>query len=86
MNFDNEFFKENKNDDIVRVEQSMKRLKNKLDLFKYKKRLKPLKTVEPLKTVDSVDSVDSYNKVYKKVYDLRPVSYYLSSENMNKIC
>lgn len=37
MSFDNESYKENKNDDIVRVEHNMKRIKNKLDLFKYKK-------------------------------------------------
>ncbi len=66
MNFDNEFSKENKNDDIVRVERSMGRIKNKLDLFKYKKQLKPVKPVES--------------------YDLQPVSYYLSTKNMNKMC
>ena len=66
MNFDNEFSKENKNDDIVRVERSMGRIKNKLDLFKYKKQLKPIKSEES--------------------YNLQPVSYYLSSENMNKMC
>lgn len=66
MNFDNEFSKENKNDDIVRVERSMGRIKNKLDLFKYKKQLKPIKSEES--------------------YNLQPVSYYLSPENMNKMC
>ena len=70
MNFDNEFSKENKNDDIVRVEQAMKRIKNKLDLFKYKKRLKPLKPAE------------SYNKAHS----LRQASYYLDPETMNKMC
>lgn len=47
MEFDNEFYKKNKNDDTVRVEQAMKRIKNKLDLFKYKKQLKPVKPVKP---------------------------------------
>lgn len=66
MSFDNESYKENKNDDIVQVEHNMKRIKNKLDLFKYKKQLKPIKPVES--------------------YNLQPVSYYLSPENMNKMC
>lgn len=72
MNFDNEFSKENKNDDIVRLERSMGRIKNKLDLFKYKKQLKPVKQLKLVKPVES--------------YDLQPVSYYLSPENMNKMC
>lgn len=66
MSFDNESYKENKNDDTVRVERTMGRIKNKLDLFKYKKQLKPIKSEES--------------------YNLQPVSYYLSSENMNKMC
>ena len=67
MNFDNESSEENKNDDIVRIEQTMKRIKNKLDLFKYKKRLKQV-------------------ELYNKARSLQPVSYYVNSEIMNKIC
>lgn len=70
MNFDNESSEENKNDDIVRVERSMERIKNKLDLFKYKKCLKPLKPAE------------SYNKAHS----LQPASYYMNPENMNIMC
>ena len=65
MNFDNEFSKENKNDDTVRVERTMKRIKNKLDLFKYKKQLKPVKSVESynLQPVSYYLSPETINKM-----------------------
>lgn len=65
MNFDNELSKENKNDDTVRVERTMKRIKNKLDLFKYKKQLKPVKSVESynLQPVSYYLSPETMNKM-----------------------
>lgn len=65
MSFDNESYKENKNDDIVRVEHNMKRIKNKLDLFKYKKQLKPIKPVKSynLQPVSYYLSPETMNKM-----------------------